>query len=106
MDSLRGQTLRWTFTDGPVAGTLFEHTFYDDDRVEWRVLEGPGKGQSRKEKRYAAMQVTDDVHTVSYLAESGHTLTVVLNLATRRMFGFASNNNEWFPLTGTFEVVR
>src|SRR5207244_4241752 len=27
MDSLRGKTLRWTFTDGPAAGTLFEHTF-------------------------------------------------------------------------------
>ena len=46
MDSLRGKTLRWTFTDGPVAGTLFEHTFHDDGSVVWRVLEGPGKGAS------------------------------------------------------------
>jgi hypothetical protein len=52
------------------------------------------------------MQVTEDVHAVSYLAASGHTLTVVLNLATGRMWGFASNNTDWYPLTGTFEVVQ
>jgi hypothetical protein len=106
MDSLRGKTLRWTFTDEPVAGTLFEHTFHEDGSVVWRILEGQGKGASAQEKRYATMQVTDDVHTVSYLAASGHTLTVVLNLATGRMFGFASNNTEWYALTGTFEVVQ
>ena len=27
MDALCGKTLRWTFSDGPVAGTRFEHTF-------------------------------------------------------------------------------
>jgi hypothetical protein len=48
MESLRGKTLRWTLTDGPMAGTLFEHTFYDDGRVEWRILEGPGKGAIEK----------------------------------------------------------
>jgi hypothetical protein len=82
MNSLRGKTLRWTFTDGPVAGTLFEHTFHDDGSVVWRVLDGQGKGASAHEKRYATTPVTEDVHTVSYLAASGHTLTVVLNLAT------------------------
>jgi hypothetical protein len=106
MDSLRGKTLRWTFTDGPVAGTLFEHTFHDDGSVRWRVLEGQGKGASATEKRYATMRASEDVVTVSYLAASGHTLTVVLNLASGRMFGFASNNTEWYPLTGTFEVVQ
>jgi len=106
MDSLRGKTLRWTFTDGPVAGTLFEHTFHDDGSVVWRVLEGQWKGQSAQEKRYATMQMTEDVHAVSYLAASGTTLTVVLNLASGRMFGFASNNTEWSLSTGTFEVVQ
>jgi hypothetical protein len=105
MDSLRGKTLRWRFTDEPVAGTLFEHTFHDDGSVVWRILEGQGKGASAQEKRYTTMQVSDDVHTVSYLAASGHTLTVVLNFSTGRMFGFASSNKDWYPLSGTFEVV-
>jgi len=106
MDSLRGKTLRWTFTDGPVAGILFEHTFHDDGSVVWRILEGQGKGASKQEKHYATMRVSEDVIAVSYLAASGHTLTVVLNFATGRVFGFASNNTEWDPVTGTFEVVQ
>lgn len=106
MDSLLGKTVRWSFTDGPGAGTLFEHTFHDDSSVMWRVLDGEGKGHSAQEKRCATMQVTDDVHTASYLAASGYTLTVVLNLASGRVFGFASNNKEWYPLIGTFEVVQ
>lgn len=105
MDSLRGKTLRWTFIDGPVAGILFEHTFHDDGSVEWRIVDGEGKGASRRERRYAAMQVSPDVHAVSYLGASGHTLTVVLNFTSGRMYGVASNNTDWQPLTGTFEVV-
>lgn len=106
MDSLRGKTLRWTFADGPTAGTVFEHTFHDDGSVIWRVLDGPGKGHSAQENQYSTVRVADDVHTVSYLAASGYTLTVVLNLATGRMTGFASNNTEWYAQTGTFEVVQ
>jgi len=85
MDSLRGKTVRWTFTEDPVPGTLYEHTLHDDGTVVWRIVEGHGKGASAQEKRYAAVQVADQVHAVSYLAKSGHTLTVVLNAATGRV---------------------
>ena len=105
-DSLRGKTIRWTFTDGSTAGMVFEHTFNDDGTVVWRAVDGPWKGHSRQEKRYDAVRVTEDVHTVSYLSASGHTLTVVLDLATGRMVGFASNDTEWSSQSGTFEVVR
>jgi molybdenum cofactor biosynthesis protein MoaF len=106
MDSLRGKTVRWSFDDGPVAGMRFEHTFDDDGSVTWRILDGQGKGASAREKHCAAMQVSADVHAVSYLAASGHTLTTVLNFSTGRAFAFASNNTDWQALTGTFEVVR
>ena len=51
------------------------------------------------------MQVSDDVHIVSYLAESGFTLTVALNFEDGQLYGFASNNDEWYPVSGTFEAV-
>jgi len=105
MDPLRSKTVRWSFEDEPVTGNRFEHTFHDDGSVTWVILEGPGKGHSAREKRYTAMQVTDDVCAVSYLGAAGHTLTVVLNFSTGRMCGFASSSTDWYPLTGTFEVV-
>jgi hypothetical protein len=30
----------------------------------------------------------------------------VLNLDNGQMFGFASNNKEWYPLKGTFEFIK
>jgi hypothetical protein len=105
MNSLRGKTVRWTFTDEPGSGTVYEHTFHPDGSVVWRIVEGQGKGASAQEKQYATMQVAEDVHAVSYLAASGDTLTVVLNLTTGRAFGFASNNKAWYSFTGTFELM-
>jgi len=106
MESLRGKTVRWTFDDGPAAGMLFEHALNDDGTIVWRALDGPWKGASSQEQAYVAMKISDDVHTVSYLAKSGNTLTVVLNFSTRRAFGVASGNNDWHSMTGTFEVVQ
>ena len=101
MDSLRGATVRWMFVEPPVAGMKFEHTFREDGTLVWRVLEGPGKGASGEEQRYATVKIADGVHAVSYLAASGHTLSVVVDFNTGRVVAFGSDNKEWHPLTGT-----
>jgi len=105
MDPIRGRTLRWTWTEGPTAGTTHEHVFGEDGSVVWRVIEGPQKGKSAQEKEYAVVRVADDVYAVSYLAASGYTLTVVLNFKDKRMVGFASGEKAWYPGKGTFEVL-
>jgi hypothetical protein len=61
------------------------------------------RGQTMRS--YAAFEVTSDVYAVSYLAPSGFTLTVVLNLANRQLVGFASGKDQWHPVRGTVEVV-
>lgn len=105
-DWIRGKSLRWTFADGPMAGTPFEHTFNEDGSVVWRAVGGPMKGSSAQEKEYAAVKIGEDVYAISYLGASGHTLTVVLNVKNKHMHGFASNDKTWFSMTGTFETVR
>jgi hypothetical protein len=104
-DRIRGKTLRWTWTEGPVKGSSHEHVFNEDGTVQWSCVGGPGKGHSAREKNYAAAKVTDDIHVVSYLASTGWTLTVVLNFQDSSMVGFASNGKDWSPCRGTFEVV-
>lgn len=100
---VRGKTLRWTFNEPPVAGIVFEHVFREDGTLTWRILEGPGKGTSKDEARYAARRISDDVYAVSYLAASGHTLSVVVNAKTGRIVGFASNEKTWSALTGALQ---
>jgi hypothetical protein len=106
MNSLASKTIRWKFVDGPTAGITFEHLFHDDGSVTWRAVDGPYQGASRKEKSYAGIKVNDRTWAISYLAASGHTLTVVLNLDDGRMVGFGSNDKEWSSQSGTFEIVN
>ncbi len=112
--AVRGKTIRLTWTEGPTKGTTHEHVFHQDGTVEWHDT-APPKGQSdqppktsrpKERPKYAALRVADGVYAVSYLAASGYTLTVVLNFKDHRMVGFASGAKEWFPLQGTFEVVK
>jgi hypothetical protein len=105
-DAIRGRTLRWTFTDGPMAGVPVEHTFNEDGSVVWRLVGGAMNGASAREKECAAVKITQDVYAISYLAASGHTLTVVLNFKDKRMIGFGSNEKSWTAMTGSFEVVK
>jgi hypothetical protein len=50
--------------------------------------------------------VADGTFLVSYLAASGYTLTVALNFQDQQLIGFASSAKEWYPLRGTFEVMK
>jgi MoaF-like len=106
MDSLSGKTIRWTFVDGPTAGATFEHTLNPDGSIVWTAVDGAFKGASCREKLYGAVKINDQTWAVSYLAASGHTLTVVLDFADHRATGFASDDKTWHQLSGTFEVVK
>jgi hypothetical protein len=102
-DPIRDKTIRWTFEDGPMKGKTFEHTFGADGTVSWRCSDDSMKGASK----YESLPVSDVVHAVSYLsADSGFTLTTILDFATGRMVSFASNAEQLFPQRGHFEAVR
>ena len=107
-DRVSGKTLRWTFAEGPQAGKTYEHTFHEDGTVEYRSIEDGAAsrstaGQADERPRYAAYAISDDVELVSYRVGSGFTLTVVLNFADHRLASIASNSEQWFPASGTFE---
>ncbi len=103
IDSLYGQTIRWTFTDGPMAGATYEHTFHKNGTVDFKSAEEGGK--ATREKHAAVVKVADDIFAVSYLGASGYTLTVILDCAHMTMTGFASNEKEWSQQKGTFDVL-
>ena len=105
IDSLRGRTLRWTFSDGPTAGTSYEHIINDDGSIGFRGADKGKNGEFTSTKMGSAVKFSDGMFVISYLAESGFTLTVVLNTHNGTMVGFASNNDSWFQQKGTFEVV-
>ena len=113
--AIRGKTIRFTWTEGPTKGTTHEHVFHEDGTVEWRDADaakaakaGQGlSGPSRRTGRCTpAVKAAEAAWIVSYLAASGYTLTVVLNFQDHQLVGFASSSKDWFPVRGTFEVVK
>jgi molybdenum cofactor biosynthesis protein MoaF len=114
-EAVRGKTIRLKWTEGPTKGKTYEHVFHPDGTVEWHDSDGAenaptGASQkaapAKERAEYGAMRVADQIYAVSYLAPSGFTLTVVLNFRDGSMVGFASGTKDWFPLRGSFEVVK
>ncbi|MFL6233955.1 MAG: hypothetical protein ACJ76N_12545, partial [Thermoanaerobaculia bacterium] len=68
--------------------------------------DGAKEGKPTHEKKYGSYEVSPNVQVVSYLGASGYTLTVALNFDTKKLYGFASNDKEWYPVSGTLEVVK
>ena len=111
--AIRGKTIRFRWTEGPTKGTTHEHVFHEDGTVEWHDADKPAaasgaaqQGKTMENPDYAAVKVADQAYVVSYLAPSGYTLTVVLNFRDRQLVGFASSAKEWYPVRGTFDVVK
>ncbi len=110
-DPITGQTIRWTYTDGPTKGTAFEHTFDRDGTVTYRMLDGrpsagAGNGGVWSERTtYQVARVRDEVHAVTYLAPSGWALTSVLDFGAGTVVSVASNEKQLVVQRGTFEVV-
>jgi hypothetical protein len=105
IDSLYGKILRMTFTDGAMTGKTYDHIFEVNGTVEFYAVDGVSKGESTFEKQSTVLKVAEKVFLVSYLGDSGYTLTVALNLENWRLVCIASNGKEWSQQNGTFEVL-
>ena len=110
-----GKTIRLSWTEGPTKGTVQAHHFFADGHVEWHSDDGEkekaqastAKTEHKKPERpkYMAADVGDNVCLVSYLSQSGYTLTVALNFGDGSTVGVASNEKTWTPVRGTFELA-
>jgi hypothetical protein len=104
-DPIRGKTIQWTFSDGPMANRTFEHSFRGDGSVSFRPLDGNSDGKPTNVKKYEIATVGPDVYAASYLGPSGYTLTVVLDYRSAQLVAFASNEKDLTLQHGTFREV-
>ena len=108
-NSLAGRVFRWTFTSGRTADKTYEHTFNTERTVTFKEVGGAapgGGGGAMPGARYASFEIATNILLVSYLSSHGYTLTVAMNLGSKKLHGFTSNDKEWHPLEGTVELVK
>jgi hypothetical protein len=102
---ITGYSLRFRFTDGPVAGKSYDHTFSRNGHVRFKeVGSDPGSGAGVAQ-HYEVASFNGDVHAVSYMSPSGHTLTTILDFKTLKLIAFASNAQSLTMQQGTFELL-
>ena len=101
-DPLSGKTLRWTYSDGPMKGKVFEHRFATDGTVSWKEA-GDAKPSADSSATYQHARINDDVKAFSYLAKSGFTLTTVIDEKSGSIVSFASNEKDLMIQHGTLE---
>ncbi len=101
---ITGFSLRWKFSDGPMAGKSFDHTFSRNGNVAFREIGGDPDSKGGNAD-YEVASFGQDVHAVSYLAPCGYTFTVVLDYRTLKLVAFASNDKSLTMQHGTFEPL-
>lgn len=102
---ITGHSLRWKFSDGPMAGKSFDHTFSRNGAVAFREVGSDSDGKPGSAEQYQVASLGQDVHAVSYLSSSGYTMTVVLDYRTFKLVAFASNEKSLTMQHGTFEPL-
>ena len=104
-DPIHGKTIRWTFDNGPMEGKTYEHTFEKGGAVSFSEVKDGKSGKASRVEKSEVAEVGEDVYAVSYLGESGFTLTTVLDFRTNKLVAFASNEKELTLQSGTFETT-
>jgi hypothetical protein len=102
---ITGHSLRFRFVDGPVAGQSFDHTFSRNGLVTFRQVGSDPTAKPGQADQYFVASLSCDVHSVSYLAPSGYTLTAILDFKTLKLVAFASNDKSVTMQQGTFELL-
>jgi hypothetical protein len=102
-DPVTGKTIRFTFSDGVMAGKTFEHTFGADGGVTFREIGNNAK--PGKANKYEVTEAANEVYAVAYLSESGNTLTTILDFQTKKLVAFASNEKQLSQHRGTFQPL-
>jgi hypothetical protein len=114
-DRIRGQTIRFTFTDGPMAKKTFEHVFDTSGTVAFRTVDGDApadksangaEGKKAPDAKYEIASAGEDVGAVSYVGSGGYTLTTLLDFKTKKLVAFSSNEKGVSVQHGTFEYVE
>jgi MoaF N-terminal domain len=102
---VKGTTIRWTYSDGPMKGKGFEHHFRNDGTVTWKEA-GDEKPSADSSATYQFVRINDDVFVFSYLSGSGNTLTTVVDEKAGTVVSFASNEKQVIVQHGSLDARR
>lgn len=106
INPINGKTLRWIWQEGMYGGNSYEAHFQQDGHVSWKITAGPDAGNTATANVYNVQQVANDVFVVSWLQTDGYTVSITINMTTKKIYGAVSARDEWYPVSGTLEGIE
>ena len=102
---LVGRTFIWMYETG-MPGAGFEVTFISDHQKTSKDVTGVAQGYAATHT-YDLAVVAPNVYMISWLEDSGNTLTVVLNLNEMRIYSsYSTTAPERIFMTGTIREIK
>jgi len=112
-DPVRGKTLRWSYDTGLMAGKTYQHAFGTDGTVHWSEVGQKGATASASPASaedstatYKIERLNDRAYVVSYLSNSGYTLTTVIDEKTGTIVSVASNEKQLSTFRGSVDGAK
>jgi len=102
-----GKTIQHTWTEGAFAGGSFKNQYRSDNSASLECVAGGYKGTKAELKNYSAKNIGNNLWLMSWLEESGYSVSIVFDFATNKVTGTISKPNaEFYPVSGTIDSVE
>jgi len=102
-----GKTIQHTWTEGAFAGGSFKNQYRSDNSASLECVAGGYKGTKVELKTYSARNIGNNLWLMSWLEESGYSVSIVFDFTNKKVTGTISKPNaEIYPVSGTIDSVE
>lgn len=102
-----GKTIQHTWTEGAFSGGSFKNTYHSNNSVSLECVAGVMKGTKAEQKNYSARFISKDLWLMSWLEDSGYSVSIVFDFANKKVTGTISKPaGEFYPVSGTIDIIN
>lgn len=102
-----GKTIQHTWTEGAFAGGSFKNQYRNDNSASLECVAGGYKGTKAELKTYSARSLGKNLWLMSWLEESGYSVSIVFDFDNKKVTGTISKPNaEFYPVSGTIDSIE
>ena len=102
-----GKTIQHTWTEGAFAGGSFKNQYRSDNSALLECVAGGFKGTKAELKTYSARNIGTNLWLMSWLEESGYSVSIVFDFNSKKVTGTISKPNaEFYPVSGTIDSLE
>ncbi len=102
-----GKTIQHSWTEGAFKGSSFKNSYQSDNSARLECVAGAMIGVKAEQKNLSIRAIGKKLWLVSWLEESGYSVSIVFDFANKKVTGTISKPaGEFYPVSGTIDSVN